>query len=427
MRYGNRYRFPIHWTGVVFIETNSNKGKTLYKSEIELRSTMKKRKLMETRKTYRRGRRYRKTRYRHPKFRYHTKRVYVEEPIVRKSTGVVTHWKKVSIGFSSNRPEGWLPPSIESKVNQHINWVNRYLKVLPKGTKLRIEVARFDIAHMRDPSIHGEMYQQGPLYEYENVRAYVFARDGYRCQCCGRKAGTIGTDGKVTKLAAHHIGLKSEGATDRPDELAAVCTGCHTTKAHKPGGILYQWYLDNKRFSRGYRDPTFMSILRKRLFNAFPSAEFTYGNITKADREALGLPKSHANDAVAIAAHGLLSVSDSVGVLHCKQVRKKKRSLHEATPRKGRKEPNRNAKRNEKNTKSSKGFCLYDKVLVNGTTGWISGFSGNGSSVRVIDRNGKYITQHGKEYTTLQLSAVKLLHHNNNWIVFTDVGDSSRV
>lgn len=41
----------------------------------------------------------------------------------------------------------------------------------------------------------------------------------------------------------------------------------------------------------------------------------------------------------------------SDNIYYIKQVRKKKRSLHEEIPRKGRKEPNRKAKRNSKNTK----------------------------------------------------------------------------
>ena len=79
-----------------------------------------------------------------------------------------------------------------------------------------------------------------------------------------------------------------------------------------------------------------MNILRLRLFDAFPNADFTYGNITSADRESLGLEKTHANDAVAIAMHNhivdgsinkynLIDVSETIYV---KQVRKKKRSLH---------------------------------------------------------------------------------------------------
>ena len=36
-----------------------------------------------------------------------------------------------------------------------------------------IELGRFDPARMKDPEIHGELYQKGPQYDYENVRAYV--------------------------------------------------------------------------------------------------------------------------------------------------------------------------------------------------------------------------------------------------------------
>ena len=73
------------------------------------------------------------------------------------------------------------------------------------------------------------------------------------------------------------------------------------------------------------------------------------------------------------------SVEDTDKTIYYKQVRKKKRSLHEATPRKGRKEPNRIAKRNNKNTKAvvSKGkkYALYDKVSYNRQVGWITGFT----------------------------------------------------
>ena len=92
-----------------------------------------------------------------------------------------------------------------------------------------------------------------------------------------------------------------------------------------------------------------MNILRRRMWKAFPEAAFTYGNITAADRKGLLIEKSHANDAVAIAAHGMELIRNSTETTFYKQLRKQKRSLHEATPRKGRREPNRTAKRNRKN------------------------------------------------------------------------------
>ena len=404
----------------------------LSKAEYSLRSSMEKKSLLETKKQYRRGRRYRKVRYRKPKYKPHTKRVYHEELVDRtkvvidekgnrKTVHFRSHWEKKVIGYTTNRREGWTPPSITSKIEHHIRIIGRYREALPPKAALRIEAARFDTARIKDPSVHGEMYQRGRMYDYENVKAYVFDRDGYRCRVCGALAGTKRSDGTTVKMTAHHIDFRSEGSTDNPDRMAAVCDACHTGKAHKPGGILYQWMLENKRFSRGYRDMTFMNILRKRLYTAFPDAEFTYGNITAADRKTLGLEKSHANDAVAVAFPDFRLV-DTEKTVHYQQVRGRKRSLHEATARKGRKEPNRTAKRNCKNTVSvtigRKGcrriFFVYDKVVYRGQTGWISGFTGQSAYVK--DKNNRYIKAPGKAYNQVNLSKLKVVSHNHNWL-----------
>ena len=103
-----------------------------------------------------------------------------------------------------------------------------------------------------------------------------------------------------------------------------------------------------------------------------------------------------------------------------KQLRKQKRSLHEATPRKGRREPNRTAKRNRKNTCVVKGWYLNDKVTVFGKTGWISGFSGK-SSVYIRDCENEYITVPGKNYKLVPISQIKMITHCNNWAVYTKI------
>ena len=384
----------------------------LSKAEYSLRSSMEKKSLLETRKQYRRGRRYRKVRYRKPKYKPHTKRIYHRELIDRtkvivdrngrrRTVHFKSHWEKKVIGYTTNRREGWTPPSITSKIKHHIRIIGRYREALPPKAALRIEAARFDTARIKDPSVHGGMYQRGRMYDYENVKAYVFDRDGYRCRVCGALAGSKRSDGTTVKMTAHHIDFRSEGSTDNPDRMAAVCDACHTEKAHKPGGILYRWMLENKRFSRGYR--------------------FTYGNITSADRKALGLEKSHANDAVAVAFPDF-RLMDNEETVHYQQVRGRKRSLHEATARKGRKEPNRTAKRNRKNTASvmigRKGnrrvFFVYDRVVYRGQTGWISGFTGQSAYVK--DKNNRYIKAPGKAYNQVNLSKLKVVSHNHNWL-----------
>ena len=85
-------------------------GTVLHKEEISLRDSMTKRKLLEAKASLRRGRRYRKTRYRHPKWRSKTKRVYCEVPDKKRR-----HWKKQKSTFTSGRPEGWLPPSCSQR------------------------------------------------------------------------------------------------------------------------------------------------------------------------------------------------------------------------------------------------------------------------------------------------------------------------
>ena len=149
-------------TGSQYIGVGVTCGnKVILKDEHELRSSMEKRSLMETRATMRRGRRYRKVRYRKPKWRHHTKRMYFE-----KENRKGQHWRKVKTTTQSPRPKGWSPPSLQSKCDHHFRIIDRYLKYLPDSiTKnLVIEVGRFDMARMNDLTIHGEMYQRGPMY-----------------------------------------------------------------------------------------------------------------------------------------------------------------------------------------------------------------------------------------------------------------------
>ena len=113
---------------------------------------------------------------------------------------------------------------------------------------------------------------------------------------------------------------------------------------------------------------------------------------------------------------------DTEETVHYQQVRSRKRSLHEATARKGRKEPNRTAKRNRKNTVSvtigRKGnrrtFFVYDRVVYRGQTGWISGFTGHSAYVK--DKNDGYIKAPGKAYNQVNLSELKVISHNHNWL-----------
>lgn len=355
--------------GIAIVSQN----KVLAKGEIELRQDVHS--LLLTRAQYRRSRRCRKTRYRKARF------------------------------LNRKKPEGWLLPSIRAKMNANFAWIDKFYGLVP-SPKLRIEVGKFDVAKMINPDIQGVDYQHGQTYGYYDVRYFVFARDEYTCQVCKRKNKILHT---------HHIVYRSEGGTDRADNLITVCTDCHTSENHKPGGILYKWMKEHKKIKQ-YKEPPFMNTLRIWTFRKYPNAEITYGSETSPRRKELGLEKTHYNDAIAIT--GVKSIKENPdSVFLVKQFRKKKRSLHEATPRKGRKSPNVTQKRNSKNTKELRGWCLNDEVTCFGKRGWISGFTG-ASSVYIIDGDGQYIQMPNKNYKQVTLNNVTRICHNNIWRYF---------
>lgn len=134
----------------------------------------------------------------------------------------------------------------------------------------------------------------------------------------------------------HHIVYRSHGGTNRASNLITVCTDCHTHENHEEGMILWKWMQEGKKV-KSYKEGPFMNILRRYIFTKYPSARITYGSQTTPARKELGLEKSHANDAIAIS--GIKAIQTiSSNSFKLKQFRKKKRSLHEATARKGRKE-----------------------------------------------------------------------------------------
>ena len=345
--------------------------KVLAKGEIELRQDVKP--LLETRKIYRRSRRNRKTRYRPARF----------------------------LNRVSFKKNGWLPPSTLSKIDNTFVWVDKFVDLLP-NPKVSIEVGKFDVQKMINPKIEGVDYQKGQTYGYHDVRYYVFARDSYTCQVCKKK-------GKI--LQTHHILYKTYGGSDRVDNLITVCTDCHNHKNHQEGSVLYDWMIKNKKV-RTYKEATFMNTIRQRVFSKYPNANIVYGSWTTPRRKELGLEKTHYNDAIAIS--GIESIHYNVDkTFKIKQFRKKKRSLHEATARKGRKEPNKTQKKNSKNTKYQNGFYLNDKVRLFNKVGFISGFTSGGCYVKDIENN--YITIPNKTYKQVSFKHLEFINHNNNW------------
>ena len=351
-------------------------NKVLAKGEIELRDGIHE--SMVTRSMLRRDRRNRNTRYRQSRF------------------------------LNRGRKEGWLPPTVQSKLDATFMWIDKFESLLPNPI-LHLEVGKFDTQKMMNPNITNEEYQNGQCAGYYDVRYFVFARDNYTCQVCKKKNKILNT---------HHLIFKTEGGTDRADNLITVCTDCHILENHKVGGILYNWMINHKKV-RQYREATFMNIVRKRTFSKYPNAIITYGSETSPYRKELGLDKTHYNDAIAISKIENIK-ENPFEHFYIKQFRKKKRSLHESYPIRGRrKEKNINAERKNKNVPCRAGWYMNDMVFFNGKVGWIYGFSGgnNGKECIVRNINGEIIQDpnRGKNTPHLKMSSFSLLCHNNNW------------
>ena len=199
-----------------------------------------------------------------------------------------------------SKKKGWLAPSLKHKLDTHIKFIDYLKSILPIG-KITIEVANFDIQKMKNPSISGKEYQEGDMLGFWNVREFVLHRDGHKCQNpnCKHK-----DKDKKQILKVHHIIYRSKGGTDRPENLITLCSKCHTHANHKEGKFLYDWCMNGKKV-RGFKDATFMNIVRRYLVDELKSKYdnvfITYGYITKNHRIKNGIEKSHLNDAFAIA------------------------------------------------------------------------------------------------------------------------------
>lgn len=133
-------------------------------------------------------------------------------------------------------------------------------------------------------------YQKGPAYGYKNNHEAVLNRDNYTCQCCKAKKGT---------MHVHHIVYRSNGGSDKMNNLITLCEDCHK-KLHD--GLLkeFESKLSGKR-NGTLKYATQMNSIRIQLLKQYPKAIETFGYITKANRELSHLTKEHYNDAITIA------------------------------------------------------------------------------------------------------------------------------
>lgn len=369
LKYGSSgYKQPVTLgidTGSVHIGASASTEKQeLYSSETVMRSGDGKAsivRLLAKRLELRRSRRNRKTRYRKARFlnRVHRKH------------------------------KGWLPPSVENKINVHLKLVADIHKILPI-TKVVAEVAQFDIQKIKNPNISGAEYQQGEQIGWANVREYVLFRDGHKCQCCKGKSGD-------TILNVHHIESRMVGG-NAPNNLITLCKTCH--EGYHKGKIILP-----KSIHRGmsFRDATFMGIMRWAFYNKlkelYSGVHLTYGYITKNTRIKNNIAKTHTADAYCIA--GNIKAKRLDYEYFRKQVRRHNRKLHREVPAKG------GIRRNAQTGHTVRGFCLNDTVLAKGQQWFVGSRRQKGSfTLKHLDGTKLEITP----------SKIQFLRHNNSYL-----------
>jgi 5-methylcytosine-specific restriction endonuclease McrA len=223
---------------------------------------------LESRRSLRRGRRNRHTRYRQARF------------------------------LNRTRPKGWLAPSLQHRVETTLTWVRKISRIAPINAVFQ-ELVRFDLQQMDHPEISGIEYQQGELAGYE-VREYLLNKWDRKCADCGVEN---------TPLQIEHIQPRSQGGTNRIYNLCLACEYCNIKKGTKDINVFLSKKPDVlKRIlaqaKRPLKDAAAVNSTRWALLNRLKETglEITTGSggLTKFNRTKLNLPKAHFFDAACV-------------------------------------------------------------------------------------------------------------------------------
>ncbi len=252
-------------TGIALVD--DARGEVVFAAELVHRGEAIKHAL-DQRQTVRRGRRQRKTRYRKPRFR------------------------------NRRRKEGWIAPSLESRVTNILTWVKRLRRICPIGD-LSLELVRFDLQQMENPEMSGLEYQQGSLFGYE-IKQYLLEKWERACSYCGSKD---------VPLQVEHIQAKANGGTDRVSNLCLACDSCNKAKGTQDIRVFLAGKPDLlarilAQVRAPLKDAATVNMTRWALYERLKQEglpiECGSGGLTKFNRTQRELPKAHWIDAACV-------------------------------------------------------------------------------------------------------------------------------
>jgi hypothetical protein len=252
-------------TGIAVV--NDQSGEVVFAAELAHRGHV----IIEAlakRRAVRRSRRQRKTRYRQPRW------------------------------TNRRRHEGWLPPSLESRIANVLTWTRRLMRSCPI-TALSMEFVKFDTQLMDNPTISGVAYQQGTLIGYE-LREYVLEKWGRQCAYC---------DAKEVPLQVEHIVCRARQGSDRESNLTLACEACNLAKGTQDIRVFLKgqderlaWILAQAKAP--LRDAAALNATRWALYERLKACglpvECGSGGLTKYNRTRRELPKAHWLDAACV-------------------------------------------------------------------------------------------------------------------------------
>lgn len=255
-------------TGIALV--NDATGQVLWAAELTHRGHTITQSLAR-RRAVRRGRRQRKTRYRQPRF-----------------------------ANRRTNQKGWLPPSLESRLANVLTWVARLRRWCPVEA-ISLELVKFDMQLLDQPTIAGAQYQQGTLAGYE-VREYLLEKWGRRCAYC---------DATNVPLQIEHIVCRTKDGTNRVSNLCLACEPCNQKKGTQDIAEFLHGHPDRlARLRREAQAPlkdaaavnTTRWALYERLLAVGLPLECGTGGRTKYNRVRRTLAKAHWLDAACVGA-----------------------------------------------------------------------------------------------------------------------------
>jgi 5-methylcytosine-specific restriction endonuclease McrA len=204
-----------------------------------------------------------------------------------------------------NQGRGWLAPSLQHRIDTTLAWVGRLRRLAPV-TAIVQELVRFDMQQMDNPEIAGAEYQQGTLAGYE-LREYLLEKWGRQCVYC---------DARNVPLNIDHVHARARGGSNRVANQVLACVPCNSRK--RAADVRTFLSSDPARLARieaqlkrPLQDAAAVNATRWALWRALKGTGLPVatgsGGLTRYNRARLGIPKTHALDAVCVGAVGMVA------------------------------------------------------------------------------------------------------------------------